>query len=189
MIVRITMIKPMTITELKKELKEREHSELIELILSLYKANDKVKEILNAQLIGKKYQEEALDIYKKKMYVEFFSKNMRKMPSLKTAKALITDFKKIGDFEMVLDLMLYYVECGNEFTNEFGDIDGPFYDSLCSVYGQFIEQLNFNGKEDLYFKFKERIDNLISSSSNIGWGYGDFIFDKSLEIDWTQKEL
>lgn len=183
------MIKPMTLTELKKELKKLEHSELIELISNLYKANDKVKEILNVQFVGEEYQVEALDVYKKKMYDEFFSKNMRKMPSLKAAKAMIADFKKLGNFEMSLDLMLYYVECGDEFTNEFGDIDGPFYDSLCSVYGQFIDQLNFKGTEDLYLKFKERIDNLISSSSNIGWGYGDFIFDKSLEMDWDQYEL
>jgi hypothetical protein len=122
------------------------------------------------------------------MYDEFFPKNMRKMPSLKAAKAMIADFKKLGNFEMSLNLMLYYVECGDEFTNEFGDIDAPFYDSLCSVYGQFIDQLNSKSTEDLYIKFKKRIDNLISSSSNIGWGYGDFIFDKSLEIDWNQEE-
>ncbi len=36
------MIKPMTITELKKELKKLEQSELIELIPSLYKTDDKV---------------------------------------------------------------------------------------------------------------------------------------------------
>ncbi|MBN2285259.1 MAG: hypothetical protein JXQ26_08785 [Tissierellales bacterium] len=40
------MIKPMTITELKKELKKLEQSELIELISGLYKTNDKVKEIV-----------------------------------------------------------------------------------------------------------------------------------------------
>ena len=80
------MIKPMTITELKKELKALEHSELIELISSLYKASDKVKEISNVQFVGEKYQAEALDAYKKKMYAEFFPKNMRKIPSLKLPK-------------------------------------------------------------------------------------------------------
>jgi TusA-related sulfurtransferase len=50
------MIKPMTLTELKKELKKLEQSELIELISSLYKTNDKVKEILNVQFVGEEYQ-------------------------------------------------------------------------------------------------------------------------------------
>ena len=178
----------MTIKELKKELKKLEQSELIELISGLYKTNDNVKEIVNVKFIGEKYQEELLESYKEKMYAEFFPKNMKTMPSFKSAKEMITEFKSIGRFEMVLDLMLYYVECGDEFTNEFGDIDGPFYDRLCSLYGQFIDQLNSKWTEDLYLKFKERIESLITSSSGIGWGYGDFIYDKSYELNWIQEE-
>ncbi len=42
---RLIMIKPMTIKELKKELKKLEQSELIELISGLYKTNDNVKRL------------------------------------------------------------------------------------------------------------------------------------------------
>ena len=182
------MMKPMSITELKKELKKLDYSELIELISSLYKANDKVKMILNVQFIGEKCQSELLDAYKKKMNAEFFSNNTGKMPSLKVAKALLVDFKKLGSFEMILDLMLYYVECGDQFTNEFGDINESFYASLCSVYGQFINQLNSNGSEALYLKFRERIYNLVLSSTNTGWGFGAFILEKSLELNWNEDE-
>jgi hypothetical protein len=111
------------------------------------------------------------------------------MPSFKLTKAMISEFKSIGSFEMVLDLMLYYVECGNLFTNDFGDIDGPFYDRLCSVYGEFIDLLNSKGTEDMYMKFKYRIEKLIKSSSGIGWGYGDFISYKSLELNWISEEI
>ena len=182
------MTKPMTLTDLKKELKKLDHAELIDLISTLYKSDDKTKELLNTRFIGEKYQQDALDNYKKKMREEFFPKNKKKATSLKVAKSLITEFKKIGSFEMVLDLMLYYVECGNEFTIEYGDIDGPFYDSLCSVFDQFVDQLNLKGTEDLYSKFRNRIDDLIFSSSNIGWGYGDFITNKSFEIEWSFED-
>ena len=182
------MTKPMPLTDLKRELKKLDNAEIIDLISTLYKSNDKAKEILNTRFVGEKYQLDALDGYKNKMHDEFFPRNMRKMPSLRVAKTLITDFKKIGSFEMVLDLMLYYVECGNEFTNEYGDIDDPFYDSLCSVFGQFVNQLNLKGTEALYFKFRDRINDLISNSSHIGWGYGDFISDKSFEIEWLVEE-
>lgn len=181
------MMKPMSITELKKELKKLEPSELMELISSLYKANEKVNEILNVQFNGEEYQSELLAAYKKKIYEEFFPQNRKKTPSSKAAKVLLAEFKKLGSFEMLLDLMLYFVECGDQFTNKYGDIDGPFYSGLCSVYGQFIDQLNSKGTEDLYLKFIERIDNLIESSSNIGWGYGDFIFEKSLELYWFEE--
>lgn len=182
------MTKPMTLTDLKKELKTLDHVELVDLVLTLYKANGKTKELINTRFIGEKYQEDALESYKKKMNDEFFPKNMRKMPSLKAAKSLITEFKKIGSFEMVLDLMLYYVECGTEFTNDFGDIDGPFYDSLCSVFDQFVDQLNLKGTEDIYIKFQNRIDDLRASSSNIGWGFGDDILNKSYEIEWAFED-
>lgn len=178
----------MTLTDLKKELKKLDHTELTDLISTLYKSNDKVKEFLNTRFVGEKYQQDALDTYKKKMNDEFFPKNMRKMPSLKAAKSLITEFKKIGSFEMVLDFMLYYVECGTEFTAEYGDMDGPFYNSLCTVFDQFVDQLNQKGTEDLYCKFQKRIDDLIFTSSNIGWGYGDFISNKSFEIEWSLED-
>ncbi len=54
------MMKPMTITELKRELKKMEQAELIQLISKLYKSNNKVKEIVNVQFRGEKYQEEIL---------------------------------------------------------------------------------------------------------------------------------
>lgn len=89
---------------------------------------------------------------------------------------------------MLLDLMIYYVECGNEYTNEYGDIDSPFYDSLCTVFDQFVDLLNLKGTEELYFKFKDRINDLIFSSSNIGWGFGAFISNKSFEIEWSFED-
>lgn len=182
------MSKPLTLTELKKELKKMDHSDLVDLISNLYKSNDTVKEIISVKFVGEKYQAEMLEVYKEKIFAEVFPKNMKKIPSFKVAKDLITDFKKVGSFEMILDLMLYFVECGTTFTIDFGDMDGPFYGRLCSVYGQFVDQLDAKGTEDLYLTFKKRIDNLISSSSNVGWGYGDYIFEKSLEIEWLHNE-
>jgi hypothetical protein len=73
------MIKPMTITELKKELKKLDNTELNELVLNIYKTNDKVKDIINVKFAGEEYQKQLLKLYKDKMFVEFFPKNMRKM--------------------------------------------------------------------------------------------------------------
>lgn len=178
------MTKPMTLTDLKRELKKLDHAELIDLISMLYKSNDKTKEFLNTRFIGEEYQLEVLVEYKKKMHDEFYPRSKKMTTSLKAAKSLITEFKKIGSFEMTLDLMLYYVECGTEVTNDYGDVDGPFYSSLCSVFEQFVDQLNLKGTQAQYFKFRDRIDQLIVSSSNIGWGFGDCISDISLGIEW-----
>ena len=49
------MTKPITISELKKELKIMNMSELNELILDLYKSSNQVKEILSSKYIGEAY--------------------------------------------------------------------------------------------------------------------------------------
>lgn len=60
------MPKQLTISELKKELKIMNMSELNELILDLYKSSNQVKEILSSKFIGAVYLEEVLNTYKKR---------------------------------------------------------------------------------------------------------------------------
>jgi len=38
-----------------------------------------------------------------------------------------------NDYEK-LDAMIYYVETGNDYTCNYGDIDAPFYNTLISVF-------------------------------------------------------
>lgn len=182
------MTKPLTISELKKELKIMNEFELKELILELYKSSVQVKEILNAKFIGDSYLIEILETYKRKMLDEFYPKGNR-APSLKGAKLLITDFKKFGDLASILDLMLYYVELGTRYTDEYGDINQAFYDSLCRVYEEFIHELGSKGTEELYYKFKSRVEKLVSMACNMAWGYGEFIMEKTREIIWDENDL
>ncbi|ETA81227.1 DUF6155 family protein [Youngiibacter fragilis] len=176
------MAKQMTLTELKNKLKGMENAELIELISGLYKANGMVKEILNSRFAGEGYQAEMLEAYKNKLEKEFFPKNMRKMPSLKTAKSYVTDFKKIGTDEMVMDLTLYYVECGTEFTNTFGDMDAQFYQNMVSMFEEFAHQINVNGTKENYETLKKRIRKLVHDASGIGWGYSEEIYQVYADI-------
>ncbi|MBC3887398.1 hypothetical protein GH810_03625 [Acetobacterium paludosum] len=180
------MIKPLKITDLKKELYKLDPKQLVEIIANLYKNDEKAKDILCVRFMGEAYKNELLTKYKIKMHDIFFSRFTQTIPSLKSAKALITDIKNIGDDEMGLELMLYYVECGNEFTNAYGDIDGPFYYSLTGMYAQFVNKLNAKSMVT-YLKYQERINDLIASSSHIGWGYGDYLAEKSLEIEWLEE--
>lgn len=163
------MVKPMKLTDLKRELKQLESSQLEEIVCSLYKSSNEAKGILSARFMGREYQLVALDEYKNKMYNMFFPERLVKVPSMKDGKALITEFRKIGDTEMVLDLALYYVECCMDFTTMYGDINEAFYNSLCNTFGHFVDQINREGSEAIYNKFKGRINELIVESSRIGW--------------------
>ncbi len=74
----------------------------------------------------------------------------------------------------LLDLLLFYVETGTRFTNDYGDIDERFYISLESVLDDFA-----NGSAPasrlLFGVFAETGDRLHRATASIGWGYGDAV--------------
>jgi hypothetical protein len=84
--------------------------------------------------------------------------------------------------------MLYYVECGTEFTNTFGDIDEPFYNSMCSAFGNVVSKLNSQKNVSIYRHLKNRLQKLVEETNGIGWGYGDFISENFHEIICVQED-
>ena len=66
------MAKHLTIADLKKELNMLEHKQLLEIITSLYKNDEKVKDMLCIRFMREEYQREVLEKYKNKMHEIFF---------------------------------------------------------------------------------------------------------------------
>lgn len=182
-------MKPITVTELKKELKKLDQAELIELITKLYKDNKTVKEALSGRFIGAQYQLEMLESNKKKIYDIFFPDNPMKPVSYKKAIDLLESYRSVGNKELVLDLMLYYVECGAEFTELLDGPDEKFYSSLIKVYSKFVDLINENGTDELHNKFRERIKKLYDDLAPNDWGLGDEFFEISLELEWFDEEV
>jgi hypothetical protein len=94
---------------------------------------------------------------------------------LKDARKAVNDFKKLSPNEAsLLDVMLYYVECGVRFTNDFGDIDEPFYNSVASMFrqaGTLYIQMAKN--KDLH----DRAEKIMKDTNGIGWGFHDELVD------------
>ncbi|MBR1607903.1 MAG: hypothetical protein IJ664_09325 [Clostridia bacterium] len=135
-------MKSMTIPQLKKQLRSMDKAELEELIASLYQENESVKESLNIRLQGEAYSEEIVEKYKKRLRRIFFPRNIvRTGFSLSEAKGLIREFaQQYGKRSTATaDLKLCFAEFALEFTNEFGDIDAPFYNALASMYADVID--------------------------------------------------
>jgi hypothetical protein len=70
--------------------------------------------------------------------------------------------------------MLFYVETGVKFTNDFGDIDEGFYSSMETTY---VAALTLMRKENLLDKFADRAGKVVSDTSGIGWGFHDYLGD------------
>ncbi len=71
------------------------------------------------------------------------------------------------------ELRIFYVECGNNFTLSYGDIDDDdFYDSLLKMYESAIETV-LELPEKIQSTQKMRLYEVMKSASGIGWGYYD----------------
>ena len=152
----------------KKELKKLDKEQLIDLIADLYKKSKQAKEFFDFYA-----EPDEIALFKKyrdKVYEAFYPKRGFGF-KLKEGKQAISDFKKLGtSTELIADLMLFYVETGVEFTNEYGDIDEAFYSSLEKTY---LQALTLMKKENLLGKFVERATKVVRDTRNIGWGFHD----------------
>lgn len=92
---------------------------------------------------------------------------------LREARKAITGFKKLSPVEKdIIDVMLFYVECGVNYTNAFGDIDEPFYNSIA---GMFHDACILIQKHNLQAIFKQRCLKMVTETDGIGWGFHDEI--------------
>jgi hypothetical protein len=156
--------------DLKQELATFDKKKLIGLISDLYDKNKLVKEYLDYYL--KPDENERLKVYKAKIREAFFPKRGVRY-NLVSGRKTISDFRKLSpSAESLIDLMLYYVECGAEFTNNYGDINESYYVSLAKV---FRDSLDLIYKNSLYKTFKDKAQNIVDISENIGWGFYDAV--------------
>lgn len=165
----------MSLKLLRQYLRKKEQKELIDEIADLYKKFDSVKSYYQASVF-----DDDLGVLKKYKLViehEFFPKSIHAEPTcrISVAKKAIADYKKLSCSDANLaDIMLFYVECGVEFANEYGDIDERLYNSMASVYVnacQFI--LNNNLKE----RFQPRALAIVTDTSDLGWGFHEYFRD------------
>ncbi len=98
--------------------------------------------------------------------------------------------KAVDDPHGEADLRIYYVECGNNFTLSYGDIDGDFYDDILQMYEYAIETVLELPKKDRK-AFKTRLHDIMESADGIGWGYSDGLcelYNKSFPDDSLRKD-
>lgn len=85
------------------------------------------------------------------------------------------DYAKTGcTTEEEIDLMLFYVECGTQFTCDYGDIDEDFYLALETVFEDALKLIKKAGATVVAL-YAARLHAIVSVTSDMGWGYGDQI--------------
>jgi hypothetical protein len=160
---------------LRQHLRKKEQKELIDEIADLYRRFDSVKSYYQASVFNDDVG--VLEKYKLIIEHEFFPKSIHVEPPcrISIAKKAIADYKKLSCSDAnLVDIMLFYVECGVNFTNDYGDIDERFYNSMASVY---INACNFILRNNLQRMFQPRALAIVTDTSDCGWGFHEYLRD------------
>ena len=153
---------------IKNVLAKLEKKALIEILSDLYKKNKSVQEYLDFYI--KPDEKGLFEKYRDKVYEAFYPKRGFGY-NIKQGKQSISDFNKLGpSAELLTDLMLFYVETGVKFTDEYGDINEAFYNSMESTYANALKIIC---KEGLMDRFKQRAFQVLEDTKNMGWGFHD----------------
>ena len=159
---------------------------LLALVKDLYDSGAENRDFIQARCQTADSGGEVLETYRKKIVEQFFSKRADGIGALKlgVARKAIRDYRKAtGNLSGTVELLMTYVENGAEFTHEYGDIDGPFYNSVESALGELAGLLRGEAQE-LYPQFSERLARVEQMAQGIGWGFGDFVAD----VVWQLEE-
>jgi len=164
-----------TWSAVKSALSGSDREALLELVKDLYGLSASNKQFVDARFhLGR----DPIAPYKK-IIADCIAPDVfsRRPIQIAKAKKAISDYRKaVRDDRGELDLMIHFVECGNGFTLDYGDIDEDFYDALVNMYVRAVKVtvgLPLPERQP----FVDRLRTLTESSSPIGWGYHDSLCD------------
>ena len=157
--------------EVKRNIKSFNNTQLLELIGDLYRLSENNKEFIHARF---SLSEDPLESYKRIIQdaIHPYLEDNETLDIGCAEDAIERYSKAIDDVKGETELMLFFVECGNNFTLSYGDIDDEFYDSLLLMYEKAIQNVTELPAEEQKV-FKERLHEIMDSATGIGWGYHD----------------
>jgi hypothetical protein len=153
--------------------------QLVTLVADLYSLSKENRNFLHARYaVGP----DPLEPYRETITSAMYPDIMTNKPiRVAVAKKAITDYTRaVGDPAGVAELMTLFVEEGNAFTVEFGDIDEPFYDALNGMYRRAVEQVKAL-PDEARNALQDRLKNIMTSAKGIGWGYHDMLYQDYYE--------
>jgi len=169
--------------DIKLILSQSSDQELIKLIGDLYSLNTANKTFIHSRY---SIDKDPLKPYKKiideALYPDFMS---NKPIQLSVGRKAISDyFKATKDKVGQIELMVHYLETGNQFTLDLGDIDEQFYSSLESMFDRILTSLEKQPNK-IQINYLPRLSRVVVSAKSMGWGYYDYICE-SLD-EYNQK--
>lgn len=152
-------------------------AELISFILEMYGTKKEFAEYLEYYVSPN--EKEQFIKAKKIIENEYFPAKGWPKERLSVAKKAISDFSKLKPSpELEAELMIFLVECGCRYTNEYGDISESFYTGM---ENNFNRALKFIEKHKLLESFRPNAERCVKWASPCGYGFADtieYMFDE-----------
>ncbi len=156
---------------------------LIALVKDLHGASPENRDFLRARFEAENSGGEALEKYRRKIVEQFFPQRGFGKLKLAEARKAIRDYRKAtGNVAGTIDLLLTYVENGTEFTQQFGDINEAYYNSLESALNELAALLRGEGR-GMYGNLRDRLARVEQLANHIGWGYGDYVREQVVMLE------
>ena len=158
-------------SDIKKAIAGYDRAALVGLISDLYASSAQNKTFLHARFSeGTDALKPFLKIIEDSLYPDVYK---NKPIQIAKAKKAISDYTKAaGEPTGILELMVFFVETGTEFTVNFGDIDEGFYLALERMFSKALDlavSMDMSIRDEYY----ERVAAIVVRASNVGWGFSD----------------
>jgi hypothetical protein len=169
--------KPSSWSALRRHVATWDKPALLALVKDLYEAAADNRDFIQARCQSGESGGEILQKYRGKIVEQFYPARGEAKLRLSEARKAIRDYRKAtGNVAGTAELLMTYVEQGAEFTNDYGDIDAQFYDSVESVLDELAALLMREARE-MYPQLSERLARVERMTDGIGWGFHDYIGD------------
>lgn len=172
--------------EIRKTLSRCSQNDLLGLIADLYGLSRSNRDFLEARFLKDIHIiEHYKSLIKKHVAPSEPWKESQKI-NLREAKQVLSHYKKAtNDLIGLIDLMIYYVECGTDFLCEYGDMYEQYYMSLESVFDDVLKIMKQYPREEIQ-DFIERLKIILKKSDHMGWGYHDTLSQSFQNIYFTE---
>ena len=179
--------KMLTITELKKRLKELSREEVVGLLVETLKMNKDAQAFVSVKLQGERAILELVKEYKEKVRQEFYPD--RGYPKLRVTKVkkVFSELNKIAKETIwPLELMVYFAETAVQSIHEEGDIFEDMGDYFTDTYQEIIQRVNREKTPELYNQYKERLRAIADTKNCECWGIQDSLEGSYSDLKWLE---
>ena len=170
---------------IRKQLRTRPHTELIELLHELFRLSRQNQAFL-ATRFASVDSENLIEPYRRRIEEQFRfrTSTMTVKLDLAEARRAIREYRKAtDDLFGAAELMMTYVETGTHYVVNFGEYEERVYNSLDSVLHELVELLLTHEGRQMYPVFRDRLKRVGELAAKCGYGYGDSVHDELFRLD------